>query len=256
MKFIGHLDLMRYFQKVMRRANVDICYSQGFSPHQLMSFALPLGVGATSDGEYMDIDVNSTDPSAEMLRRINAALTDEIRAASYRKLPEKSAKAMSIVAAADYTVRFREGREPGNWDGFAGQCLPFLEKDSILVQKKAKKGERETDIRPMVYELAFREDKSIWMRIAAGSMANLRPEVLIKAYMDMLGEAFSDHSLLVNREDLYALSPKSPDIENIENKNLYNKSADNSGRTATAAASEIGRVLSFKSLESFGEEIG
>nr|MCR5283710.1 TIGR03936 family radical SAM-associated protein [Lachnospiraceae bacterium] len=39
MIFIGHLDLMRYFQKAMRRANVDISYSAGFSPHQIMSFA-------------------------------------------------------------------------------------------------------------------------------------------------------------------------------------------------------------------------
>ncbi|MCI6205225.1 MAG: TIGR03936 family radical SAM-associated protein, partial [Lachnospiraceae bacterium] len=51
MKFIGHLDMMRYFQKAVRRANIDICYSEGYSPHQIMSFAAPLGVGITSDGE-------------------------------------------------------------------------------------------------------------------------------------------------------------------------------------------------------------
>lgn len=50
MKFIGHLDMMRYFQKAMRRAEIDIAYSEGFSPHQIMSFAAPLGVGITSDG--------------------------------------------------------------------------------------------------------------------------------------------------------------------------------------------------------------
>ena len=42
MKFIGHLDMMRYFQKAVRRADIDICYSEGFSPHQIMSFAAPL----------------------------------------------------------------------------------------------------------------------------------------------------------------------------------------------------------------------
>lgn len=51
MKFIGHLDTMRYFQKAMRRADVDIRYSEGFSPHQIMSFAAPLGVGLTGSGE-------------------------------------------------------------------------------------------------------------------------------------------------------------------------------------------------------------
>ena len=50
MKFIGHLDIMRYFQKAMRRADVAICYSGGFSPHQIMSFAAPLGGGITTNG--------------------------------------------------------------------------------------------------------------------------------------------------------------------------------------------------------------
>ena len=45
MKFIGHLDVMRYFQKAIRRSEVNIRYSEGFSPHQIMSFAAPLGVG-------------------------------------------------------------------------------------------------------------------------------------------------------------------------------------------------------------------
>ena len=65
MKFIGHLDMMRYFQKAMRRAEIDIAYSEGFSPHQIMSFAAPLGVGITSDGEYLDIEVHSTRNSIE-----------------------------------------------------------------------------------------------------------------------------------------------------------------------------------------------
>ena len=55
MRFIGHLDLMRYFQKAVRRAELPAAYSQGFSPHMIMSFANPLGVGLTSDGEYFDI---------------------------------------------------------------------------------------------------------------------------------------------------------------------------------------------------------
>lgn len=71
MKFIGHLDMMRYFQKAMRRAEIDIAYSEGFSPHQIMSFAAPLGVGITSDGEYLDIEVHSTRSSSESVKALN-----------------------------------------------------------------------------------------------------------------------------------------------------------------------------------------
>lgn len=76
MKFIGHLDVMRYFQKAMRRAHIDICYSEGFSPHQIMSFAAPLGVGITSDGEYMDIEVHTSASTEESLRALNGVMVE------------------------------------------------------------------------------------------------------------------------------------------------------------------------------------
>ena len=57
MKFIGHLDIMRYFQKAIRRAEIPIAFTSGYSPHMIMSFANPLGVGLTSDGEYFDIEL-------------------------------------------------------------------------------------------------------------------------------------------------------------------------------------------------------
>ena len=103
MKFIGHLDVMRYFQKVFRRANVDIQYSQGFSPHQLISFASPLGVGLTSTGEYMDIFVHSTEDSKTMIQRINAEMVEGSWITIYKKILDetKNTNAMSLIAAED-----------------------------------------------------------------------------------------------------------------------------------------------------------
>ena len=68
-RFIGHLDVMRFFQKAIRRAGIDVAYSGGFSPHQIMSFASPLGVGLESDGEYLDIEVSACASSAECVKR-------------------------------------------------------------------------------------------------------------------------------------------------------------------------------------------
>ena len=45
LRFVGHLDMMRYFQKANRRAELPVAYSEGFHPHQIMSFAAPLGMG-------------------------------------------------------------------------------------------------------------------------------------------------------------------------------------------------------------------
>lgn len=204
MKFIGHLDVMRYFQKVMRRADVDIRYSEGFSPHQIMSFASPLGVGMESKGEYVDIEVLSTDSSREMLRRINEMIGDEMKALSYKRLPDDAANAMSIVAAADYIVRFRDEYAPADWDAFAAGLDEFLAKEEILVMKKGKKGEREMNIRPMIYELKANEDRTIWMKIATGSAANLKPDALIRAYMESRGETMAEFALMVTRMEVYA----------------------------------------------------
>ena len=97
MKFIGHLDVMRYFQKAIRRADVEICYSGGFSPHQIMSFAAPLGVGITSNGEYVDIEVNSTGTTAEMMKRLNDVMTEGFEIAEYKLLPAGGGKRRRVV---------------------------------------------------------------------------------------------------------------------------------------------------------------
>ena len=73
MKFIGHLDIMRYFQRAIRRAGIDVAYSEGFSPHMIMSFANPLGVGLTSEAEYFDLVIRSEYSSQELISRLNDA---------------------------------------------------------------------------------------------------------------------------------------------------------------------------------------
>lgn len=124
MKFVGHLDIMRYFQKAIRRAAIPIRFTEGFSPHMVMSFASPLGLGLTSDGEYMDIEVKEAIPSKEAVKRLNEVMVEGMQVLSYRQIPEgKASNAMSLVAYADYTVSFRDGKEPaGDWQ----EALPPL----------------------------------------------------------------------------------------------------------------------------------
>ena len=204
MKFIGHLDIMRYFQKVMRRADVDIRYSEGFSPHQIMSFAAPLGVGLESRGEYVDIEVLSTDSSKEMLRRINENMVEGMEALSYRALPDDAGNAMSLVAAADYEVRFRDGYEPEDLDAFFAGIPEFLKKEEILFLKKTKKGEKEINIRPQIYQMEARPDHKIFLQIATGSAANLKPDAVLRAYAESRGETLGEFALMVTRLEVYA----------------------------------------------------
>ena len=84
LRFSGHLDVMRYFQKVMRRADIPIAFTGGYSPHMIMSFASPLGIGLSRDGEYFAIELREAGNSADAVRRMNEACLDGIEVVSMK----------------------------------------------------------------------------------------------------------------------------------------------------------------------------
>lgn len=199
MRFIGHLDIMRYFQKLLRRAEVDIKYSEGFSPHPVMSFAQPLGLGDTSEGEYVDIEVLSSESSEEMLRRLNRESCPEIRIVRYVRIADETRRsnAMSNVAAADYRILFRKEKP----DEAALSAL--LAKEEIPVLRKTKTREAEVDIRPMILNWRL-EEEGLFVRLAAGSMANCKPDTLMEAYDRFRGAAPPPFSYHFHRMEMYA----------------------------------------------------
>ena len=139
MKFIGHLDVMRYFQKVLRRADIPVVLSEGFSPHMQMSFASPLGVGKTSSGEYFDVDLLEPASSEKLVRRMNEQMVEGMRVLSVKKVPaDKANKCMTLTAAASYTVSLNPDRIsiPDNLSTLAEG---FLSQSEITVMRKTKR---------------------------------------------------------------------------------------------------------------------
>lgn len=195
MKFIGHLDMVRYFQKVMRRSEVDVAYSEGFSPHQKMSFAAPLSVGVLSHGEYFDLEVNSTESSKVMLERINAQNAEGVEVLSYKLLPDDAKNAMSVVAGADYKVYT---------DLFNQNMLDaFMNQDQIIVLKKTKKSEKEVDIKPLIYNIKLQDD-GIFMQVAQGSASNLKPDLVMDAFAKFAQVTLPEY-VTYERIDMYCL---------------------------------------------------
>ena len=263
-KFIGHLDVMRYFQKAVRRSGLPIKYSQGFNPHQLMVFAQPLGVGVTSDGEYMDIETEDADfdgneLNSERVREIlGAALTEGFEIVSIREIPWQEGtkhpeNAMSLVAGADYVMSLKDGYvlrripgreytdsdvicsgdETGEPDpesyGHVGylsvKLKEFLEKDSIVVSKKSKSGQTDMDIKPYIYEAAVTDNKTVpqfmdelgtahadlyapgvrfFFRLSAGSAVNIKPELVLEAFMEFCGLEHDEFAFQIHRAQMYS----------------------------------------------------
>ena len=214
MKFIGHLDMLRFFQKAMRRADVDIRYSEGFSPHQIMSFAAPLGVGITSDGEYFDIEVHSTKSTKEMLADINATMVDGVEVTGYVALPDNAKTAMSIVTAADYVLSYKEGYESPysikEWDAKIDEL--FTSKDSFTIIKKTKKSEKEMDLKPLVYDFKVMEQDgkpAFYINVSTGSVDNIKPELLLSSMYEKFGLEYKEEAIAIHRLDVYATDEKS-----------------------------------------------
>lgn len=207
MKFIGHLDIMRYFQKAIRRAEIPIAYSTGFSPHQIMSFAAPLGVGLCSNGEYLDVVCNKplSMSGEQMKAALNMVMVAGIDIVSVRALPEDAGNAMASVAAARYTVCFREGYEPAfDW---VSQVPEFYNQLTIPVIKKTKKSTKELDLKPAIYELSVKEISGkpmLEMLVDASSAGNIKPALVLEAFLRQNGqEELAEAALLITREDTY-----------------------------------------------------
>ena len=202
MKFVGHLDTMRYFQKAIRRAELPVAFSGGYSPHMIMSFAAPLGVGTTSLGEYFDMELTETMPTAEIQQRLNETMVEGVTVCSVRQVEDgKASTAMALVAAADYYVSFREGKEPSvPW---REKFSEFLDQKEIVVTKKTKRSEKTVDIRPFIYKAELL-DEGIFIQLASASSNYTKPELVMDTFMKWIGEEPKEFAYLIERRDVYA----------------------------------------------------
>ncbi len=209
MRYVGHLDLMRFFQKAVKRSNLPIRYSEGFNPHQIMSFASPLGVGLTSIGEYMDIDIKEEVKSADGIQALNNNMVEGLSITGFRYLPDSAEKCMSAVTAASYIVTYKDSKDDAC---YIENILDLKEKffdeaNSINIIKKTKKGEREIDLKPLIYRFNIEIKAGVPVYdflLSSGSSDNIKPELVIKAFHEYLGlPEFNELSLDIQRIDMF-----------------------------------------------------
>ena len=202
LRFIGHLDVMRFFQKVMRRAQIPIAFTAGYNPHMIMSFASPLGIGLTSEGEYFDIELSEPISSSEAVRRMNEVTAEGIEVVSFRQIAEeKKMTGMAIVAAADYLVGFKNETDVA---AITEKIITdFLRQQEIVVLKQTKRSEQEVNIRPLIYQMELTKS-GIYLQLAAGSVENLKPELVMCALYQFAGICEASAGLSRHRLEMYA----------------------------------------------------
>lgn len=165
LRYISHLDTLRVFIRAMRRGQIPVSYSQGFNPHPLVSFVMPLSLGFTSRCEAVDIGFERDCP--DLAAQFNRVLPGGFTVTSCATPHHKAAD----ITAALYRIQFAKALCPT-------KTAEFFAKPSLLVEKKTKKGMREMDIMPLIFGADYEQD-TLLLRLAAGSVQNLNPELVM-----------------------------------------------------------------------------
>ena len=171
-KYVSHLDMVRLFGRAMRRAGLQISFSQGFNPHPIMNFAHPLGVGISSECELIEIGFEGDITSAEILAKLAPAMPDGFSLKNAKPSEKKSP--FSGLKYAGYRIEI-EGETP--------DISKLMAMPEIVTEKRTKSGVKETDIRPMIVsaELVQTDGKTAVIdTVLCCGEPNLKPELFVK----------------------------------------------------------------------------
>ena len=190
-RYLGHLDMLRYFQKAVMKAELDAKYTEGFHPHQIMSFAYPLGVGMETYGDYMDLEMNACEDAEALMDRLNAVMHEGIKVTGAVILREKALNAMAAVAEADYElVVTGDGKVFGDSEKKNAETVLTAAINELMARSEITGGKSGKNIRPGIRILECRRCKDykgsndkgaddyelrLVMRLSSGSKLNVRP---------------------------------------------------------------------------------
>ncbi|TCO79973.1 TIGR03936 family radical SAM-associated protein [Marinisporobacter balticus] len=213
MVFISHLDLMRTMERVLRRGNIPLVFSHGFNPHPKMAFSTALALGISSDGEYMDIEVEEEIDLDVFKSSINDQLPKGLKIIQCKYVDVKSKALMAIAEYSTYTVRCCLIEEHSE-EELKKQVADFMANEEIILHKTIKKKNieqiKEVNIRPFIknIEIINKEDGSciFKMTLATGSKGNLKPEVVIEKLAELKKTPIVLEKIRIHRLDLYGVN--------------------------------------------------
>ena len=183
LQYISHLDLQRTFSRVLVRAGLPLWYTKGFNPHIKMVFGMPLPVGCESECEYLDIRIEREMSESEVMERLNAELTDELRVQEV--YPAERHFREIVFAEYDYALKL-----PNADAALAERINSLLQNGPLPVVKRSKSGEREVDVKQYLHRFTVSAaDGEIRINavLSAGEGNYLSPEALITVLRTQLG---------------------------------------------------------------------
>jgi radical SAM-linked protein len=178
LRYTGHLDLHRLWERAMRRADLPLSYSQGFHPQPKISLASALPLGFSSRGEVLDVRFNAEIPTEEIAARLGDSLPPDIQVTRVESVDEREPALQTQVFSAVYDVHLTE---PVDGSELTRKVEELLMTESLPRERRGKF----YDMRPLIETLNVipETDGTVWlqMKLAARDSATGRPEEVLNA---------------------------------------------------------------------------
>lgn len=177
--WLAHLDMMRTFERSVRRAGIPVAYSGGFNPRPRLSFALPIGVGLATEDDRLDIqlaDGTAVEQTrvAEWTDALNRNLPDGLAVSAGELADGSGPSLMSLVTAAEYRL------QTAGLQAAIRQLEARKDLTAWTVDKNSKGRTVQADIRPLILAIRPEGDDQAVLLVRAGSRQNLRPDLFLQ----------------------------------------------------------------------------
>ena len=181
LRYTGHLDLHKLWERATRRAELPLAYSQGFHPQPKMNIASALPLGFSSQCEVLDMRLEQAISLDGLVQKLNDTMPEGIRVKHIEEVDERAPALQTQVVSAEYEVTIKEA---GFGSDLKRTIDSVMESESIIRTRRNK----EYDLRPLIEELTLTSEKKLFMKLTSKEGATGRPEEVL----DVLGITFED----------------------------------------------------------------
>jgi len=180
LRYTGHLDLHKLWERAARRAELPLAYSQGFHPQPKMNIAAALPLGFSSRCEVLDMRLEHDIELDGLREKLQGTLPTGIQVTSVESVDERAPTLQTQVVSVEYEVSLAEA----DFGSDVKRKIDSLWQVESIIRTRR---EKEYDLRPLIEALDLLDGK-IFMKLAAREGATGRPEEVL----DALGIAFED----------------------------------------------------------------